>query len=123
MSKGKPDILLIVSIVVASLILAGAIVYAMVQPLNPAGQATSMATSVNVPLSLQKCVQGDTCLMVETSCDLCQSYVAINRHHEDVFTQMYEAACDGFRGKTCPPQDMKSYPSCVNGSCALLPLP
>lgn len=121
MFKNKPDPVLIVSVLVACLFVAGAIVFA---TMKRAQTDTNMTVQVaSVPASLRLCAKGDSCLMVDITCDQCHQYVAINSHQEDVFTQIYNQSCEGFRGKSCPPEDPKVYPSCVKGNCILLRLP
>ena len=125
MIKKAPDRLLIYSIVLAALIVAGAIVFVNVR--NSAGGGaggvpalTPYSEQVIIQSSLQACQKGDTCIVVDTTCSFCCKYVPINAKFESVFNDLFDSNCKNYSGAMCQCFDLGSYPSCVNGQCQLV---
>lgn len=119
--------LLIITVLFAVLILGAAVTYALVigkqgpsGEAAPALQSQAMGEQVIVPDSLTKCNDGDTCLVVDTTCSFCCKYVAINAAHEVLFDELFNNNCTGFKGTMCECFDLSSYPKCVNGQCAMI---
>lgn len=118
------NLILIATAIIAALIIGGAVTYAVVKQ-NPAAapatpQSQAMAEQVIVPDSLSVCNTGDRCIVVDTTCSFCCKYVAINAAHEQLFDQMFEYGCTGYRGGQCECFDLNSYPSCVQGKCTMV---
>ena len=124
MSKQAPDKLLIFSIVLAALIVAGTIIFVSLknQGMLPAAAPalTPYSEQVIVQSSLQACQKGDTCIVVDTTCSFCCKYTAINAKLEKVFNELFDSSCSGYGGAMCQCFDLGSYPSCVNGKCQLV---
>lgn len=128
MSKKAPDKLLILSIVLAAAIVAGAIVFASLRgreagsPVHiPLRAATAPYNEqIIIQESLRACQKGDACIVVDTTCSFCCKYVAINAKHEKLFNEMFDSSCGDFSGALCQCFDLGSYPACVNGKCELV---
>lgn len=124
MSKQAPDKLLIFSIVLAAVIVAGAIVFVSLksQGVLPAAAPalTPYSEQVIVQSSLQACQKGDTCIVVDTTCSFCCKYTSINAKFEKVFNELFDSNCGGYNGAMCQCFDLGSYPACVNGKCQLV---
>jgi hypothetical protein len=118
--------LLIITVVFAVLILGTAITYALMigkqDPADapPAMQSQAMGEQVVVPDSLTRCHTGDTCVVVDTTCSFCCKYVAINAAHEQLFDEMFNDNCTGFKGSMCECFDLSSYPKCIDGVCSMV---
>ena len=118
--------LLIITVVFAVLILGAAITYALVRGKQaapdaaPAMQSQAMGEQVIVPDSLIKCNDGDTCVVVDTTCSFCCKYVSINAAHERLFDDMFNDSCTGFKGAMCECFDLSSYPKCIDGQCTMV---
>ena len=124
MSKQASDKFLVFSIILAALIVAGAFIYASNKNASPSGSTAAplspYSEQVIIQSSLQACTQGDTCIVVDTTCSFCCKYVSINAKHEALFNELFDNSCQSFNGAMCECFDLSSYPSCVNGKCQLV---
>lgn len=122
MSKKGPDILVILSVLIGSIIVAGAVVYATLQAQQSAPQVplTAYSEQVLVPETMQRCSESDQCIVVDTTCSFCCKYLAVNAAHEKLFNQMFDQSCAPYKGPMCECFDLSSYPKCVDGFCQLV---
>jgi hypothetical protein len=122
-------LVLIATVIIAALIIGGAVTYAVMvgQGANNSAAAPAnggpMTEQVTVPDSLAVCNAGDKCLVVDTTCSFCCKYVAINARHEQLFDEMYAQSCASYEGNMCECFDLNSYPSCVAGKCTMVKMP
>lgn len=118
--------ILIITVVLAALIIGAAITYAVTgarqspAPSAQALQTQTLAEQVIVPAVMQKCNQGDRCVVVDTTCSFCCKYVPINAAHEKLFDELFTDHCTGFSGTTCECFDLSSYPKCIDGQCTMV---
>lgn len=121
MKNGKPDRLLLISILLAAAIVAGAIVFVSLRQGPPADPSLApYREQVIIQQSLRACTQGDSCIVVDTTCSFCCKYVAINAKHEKLFNELFDSECQRYNGAVCECFDLGSYPACVNGKCELV---
>lgn len=125
MSKKEPDIFLIIAIILAAAIIAGAVIYASMQAQNGSAPDVSSPQSerVSIPDGMKTCRDGQGCIVVDRHCGLCCDFEPINALHNDLFDQMFSQSCDNYRGEVCSCFDLSSYPACVDGRCALIKWP
>lgn len=123
-NKKTPDKTLILSIIIGALLLAGALTYAnlvstgAIQPQKAAGQER-----VDVPESIMSCNNGQNCIVVETRCDFCCDFVAINAIFEREYDEIFNQTCAGYKGQSCECYDLTRYPVCIRGKCQLVAWP
>jgi len=124
MSKSGPNILMILAVLIACAIIAGAIIMVGTSSDEIIGSGSAAQTGlVEVPQGMQACATGDSCIVVDRHCGLCCDYLPINSRHEALFDEMFRNDCRGFRGQSCSCFDLSSYPSCEDGRCILIDWP
>lgn len=123
MSKKGSNIFLIASVVIAVLMLGGAVLYARMGGQAPAISPGFTGEEIAVPESEQACAPGDRCIVVDTHCGFCCKYVALNGQHEQAFNTAFDRDCSRYKGQSCSCHDLSSYPSCVEGKCRLVKWP
>lgn len=117
MSKQGSNNFLIISVILAILILGGAIAYVKISQ-NP-----TAAIAVAENIDIVSCASGGQCIVVDTNCGFCCDYKAINARHELSFNQSFDEKCSRYDGEFCKCFDLSSYPSCIEGKCQLVKWP
>lgn len=114
--------LLIISVVAALLIVAGAIFF--VKSRNSTSTDLPVTTingdQIVIDEIMASCKSNDQCIVVDTKCSFCCDYVAINAKSEVLFNQMFDMACKKYKGTYCDCHDLTSYPTCVSGKCQMV---
>jgi hypothetical protein len=115
--------LLIISVLAALLIIAGAIAFVKIK--GGGGSTDLPVTTINgdqivIDEIMSSCKTNDQCIVVDTKCSFCCDYVAINAKSETLFNQMFDQACKKYKGSYCDCHDLTSYPTCVNGKCQMV---
>lgn len=119
-SKKKTDKIIILSVIIGGLILGGAISYA---KLSSSGVIQFMNEKMNIPKEMLNCSTGQSCVVVETRCDFCCDYVAINSIYEQQYDQIFSRNCSFYNKETCDCYDLTRYPACIKGKCELVKWP
>lgn len=122
------NLFLKLAVLVAIIILGGAIFYA--QKENPPaapGEETPKFLFSGVQIVVQDvyktCAEGDRCIVVDTHCGFCCQYEAINARFEDDYNQSFDRHCRRYNEGYCECFDLSSYPSCIEGKCQLVAWP
>lgn len=112
--------LLILSVLAALLMIGGAIAFVKLR--NPSVNVNGAPQSDHVVVDeiMSSCKPDEQCIVVDTKCSFCCSYVAINAKSETLFNQMFDQTCKTYSGSYCDCHDLESYPSCVNGKCQMV---
>lgn len=114
--------LLILSVIAALLIISGAVIFVQFRSggLSLPSQTTTQDSKIVIDEIMSSCTKDDQCIVVDTTCSFCCSYVAINAKSEQLFNQMFDQACKKYKGSYCECHDLNNYPSCVNGKCQMV---
>ncbi|QQG35821.1 MAG: hypothetical protein HYS17_09985 [Micavibrio aeruginosavorus] len=114
--------LLILSVIAALLIIGGAVVFAQFRSgnLSLPSPTTTQDSKIVVDEIMSSCTKNDQCIVVDTTCSFCCSYVAINAKSEQLFNQMFDQACKKYKGSYCECHDLDNYPTCINGKCQMV---
>ena len=110
--------LLSFAVFAAIVIIGGAIWYAKSSGPQP-GDASSKVTIERV---MATCGINDQCIMVDTKCNFCCDFVAINSKYEAAYNQLFDKTCGEFSIKHCKSCDDKlvARPKCVSGTCQMV---
>ncbi|MCM2344865.1 MAG: hypothetical protein NDJ24_09930 [Alphaproteobacteria bacterium] len=114
--------LLILSVIAALLIISGAIAFVQFRSgsLTIGTPAASQDSKVVIDDIMASCTPNDKCIVVDTTCNFCCSYVAINAKSEQLYNQMFDQTCKTYKGAYCECHDLNNYPTCVNGKCQMV---
>lgn len=109
--------LLVTSLFIAVMLICAAIIYARSGP-----QEGDESTKVNVEQIMTRCGSGDQCIMVDTKCNFCCDFVAINARYEAAYNATFDDTCGVFSVKHCKSCDsaLNARPQCVNGTCQMV---
>lgn len=110
--------LMTIAIMVAALILSGAIAYVQLSQSGLTGD--NETDTVTIEQGLRSCTQDDQCIVVDTKCSFCCNYAAINSKFEPFFNQLFDQTCKTYRGAYCECHDLSSYPACISGLCEMV---
>ncbi len=110
--------LLSFAIFAAIVIIVGALWYAKSSGPRP-GDAS---TKVTIERVMAACGINDQCIMVDTKCNFCCDFVAINSKYEAAYNQLFDKTCGEFSIKHCKNCDDKlvARPKCVSGTCQMV---
>lgn len=113
---------LIISIIVALLILGGAVVFVKFKTAAPSAAAPSGAQAEQVAIddAMAACTDKDQCIIVDTKCSFCCDYQAINANSEAIYNKLFDKTCKNYSGTYCQCHDLTSYPSCIQGKCQMV---
>lgn len=110
--------LLSFAVFAAILIIGGAIYYAK----SGGPQPGDASTKVEIERFMATCGINDQCIMVDTKCNFCCDFVAINAKFEAAYGQLFDKTCGAFSVKHCKNCDDKlvARPKCVSGTCQMV---
>lgn len=110
--------LLSFAVFAAILIIGGAIFYAKSNGPRPGDESAK----VTVERVMATCGVNDQCIMVDTKCNFCCDFVAINAKYEAAYGQLFDKTCGAFSVKHCKNCDDKltARPKCVSGTCQMV---
>ena len=113
----------IFAVVIGVGLIAVALVYSKFSDSLSAGPPASYNKEIVLPEDITDCAKGQSCIVVETSCDFSCEYVAINSLFEHEFDLVFNQHCSRYKGKMRNCFDLSSYPSCVEEKCILVKWP
>lgn len=115
MNSRKP---LSFAIFAAIVIIGGAIYYAK----SGGPQPGDASTTVKIEQIMATCGVNDQCIMVDTKCNFCCDFVAINSKYEAAYSQLFDKTCGTFSVKHCKSCDDKldARPKCISGTCQMV---
>lgn len=110
--------LLSFAVFAAIVIIGGAIWYVK----SSAPQPGDASTKVVIERIMATCGVNDQCIMVDTKCNFCCDFVAINSKYEAAYGQLFDKTCGTFSVKHCKNCDDKlvARPKCVSGTCQMV---
>ncbi len=110
--------LLSFAVFAAIVIIGGAIYYAK----SSGPQPGDASTKVEIERVMAACGINDQCIMVDTKCNFCCDFVAINVKYEAAYSQLFDKTCGEFSVKHCKSCDDKldARPKCVSGTCQMV---
>ena len=119
-SKSGSNKFLILSLIIGLLMIGGAVGYA---KLSATGSTQMFSEKIDVPPQMTDCSGDQNCIIVETRCDFCCEFVAINSAFEAQFDKIFARNCSLYTGEKCSCSDLSRYPACVQGKCAMVKWP
>lgn len=125
-NKGSINFL-VLAVVLAALIIGGAVLFATRKSDDgqPSAPPPVEFTGEKVVLdeTYQSCAEGERCIVVDTHCGFCCDYAAVNAAQEQAFNRIFDKNCRRYSGSFCSCFDLSSYPACVEGKCQLVQWP
>lgn len=109
--------LLVTSLFIAVMIVCAAIIYTRSGP-----QEGDESTKVTVEQAMTRCRAQDQCIMMDTKCNFCCDFVAINARYEAAYNALFDETCGMFSVKHCKScnDSLTARPQCVNGTCQMV---
>ncbi len=110
--------LLSFAVFAAIVIIGGAIWYAKSSGPQPGDESSKVV----IERVMATCGINDQCIMVDTKCNFCCDFVAINAKYEAAYNQLFDKTCGEFSIKHCKNCDDKlvARPKCVSGTCQMV---
>lgn len=110
--------LLVTSLFVAIMMIGVAIIYAKTKGPQPGDESTK----VTIERAMAVCGAQDQCIMVDTKCNFCCDFVAINAKYETAYNKLFDDTCGTFSIKHCKNCDnaLTARPRCVSGTCQMV---
>jgi hypothetical protein len=123
-NKDKSGSFMTLSIILAVLMIGGAIAYAKLSQdgsISVPLPQVMQSDTVEVPLQMSECSEFDNrCIVVERSCGFCCDFVSINSRFEKQFDNMFNKSCAWYTGEKCNCYDLDRFPKCINNTCQLV---
>lgn len=125
-NKGSINFL-VLAVILAVVIIGGAVMFASKRDAGPAPTEPPSVEFNGEQVILQElyqiCGESDRCIVVDTHCGFCCKYTAINASFEPMFNKAFDKNCGRYTGQFCQCFDLSSYPACVEGKCQLVGWP
>lgn len=109
--------LLVTALFIAVMIICAAVIYTRSGP-----QEGDESKKVTIEQVMARCGAQDQCIMVDTKCNFCCDFVAINARYETAYSTLFDETCGVFSVKHCKSCDnaLTARPKCVNGTCQMV---